>query len=366
VLQLKKKLVVVVGTRPEVLKMAPVVEAFQKSGQSFHFVHSGQHSDYNMCMRFVRELDLPNPVRLPAEVGSDISAAQTAKIMIAMENLIRRTKARLVLVQGDTNTVLGATLASLKQRVDVGHVEAGLRSYDWRMPEEHNRRMVDHVSKLLFAPTIVSKRTLLHESVLGRIFVTGNTIIDTVTKMMPMAEKSSDILSKVDFNEFVLATTHRVENVDNKETLSNIVGAFMECTLPVVIPIHPRTQNRLHAFGLYKKLAHCKNIALLPPLGYLDFLMLMKNCKVIVTDSGGLQEEASSPSIRKPVVVIRESTDRPEAVQAGLAIVVGTRRERILKGVQSMICKRRLPFRFPYGKGTAGQKIAKILRKELE
>lgn len=363
---LKKKLLIVVGTRPEVLKMAPLIEALCKGHHKFHFVHSGQHFEYNMCKRFLKELALPNPEFLPIEVSSDNPASQTAKIMIAMENFLRRVKPELVLVEGDTNTVLGAALASLKQRVDVGHVEAGLRSHDWRMPEEHNRRMVDHVSKLLFAPTVTSRKTLLCERALGRTWVTGNTIIDTVTKMMPIAEKKSNILHKVDCEEFALATTHRAENVDDREVLSNIVMALVECPLPVVIPIHPRTKNRLHAFGLNRKIVRSKNIILLPPLGYLDFLRLMKKSKVIITDSGGLQEEATAPSIRKPVVVIRESTDRPEAVQAGFAIVVGTRKERILKGVKSMISRKRLPSNSPYGNGRAGERIAGILTRELE
>lgn len=324
-----KELLIVIGTRPEVLKMAPVVKSLRRRNHSFRFVHSGQHHEYNMCRRFVRELELPDPERLPVEVVSDAPATQTAKIMIATEKFIRRTNAGMVLVQGDTNTVLGAALASLKQGVDVGHVEAGLRSYDWRMPEEHNRRIVDHVSKLLFAPTVTSKKTLLSERVVGKIFVTGNTIIDTVAAMMSMAEKKSKILSKIEFDEFALATTHRAENVDNREVLSDIFTAFMECPVPIVIPVHPRTSNRLCTFGLHDKVASSKNIMLMPPLGYLDLLMLMKKCKVIITDSGGLQEEATAPSIRKPVVVIRESTDRPEAVRAGFAIVVGTRRKYI-------------------------------------
>lgn len=363
---MSKKLAIVVGTRPEVLKMAPVVKALCKGHHSFHFVHSGQHYEYSMCRRFVKELHLPSPERLPVEVGSDTPGTQIAKIMIATESYVRRTNVRLVLVQGDTNTVLGAALASLKQGVDVGHVEAGLRSYDWRMPEEHNRRIADHVSKLLFAPTLTSKKTLTSERVVGRIFVTGNTIIDTVTEMMPMAEKKSNVLDRIERDEFALATTHRAENVDNRDILSNIVMALLECQLPVVIPLHPRTKSRLRAFGLYETVARSKNITLLPPLGYLDLLMIMKKCKVIITDSGGLQEEATAPCIRKPVVVIRESTDRPEAVRAGFAVVVGTQKERILEGVESMTSKRRLPLRSPYGNGRAGERITRILGEELE
>jgi len=362
----KTKLVLVVGTRPEVIKMAPIIKALLKDGYRFQFIHSGQHYEYNMCLRFVKELGLPNPRRLPVVGSLGTPAAQTARIMIAMEEFIARTKAGLVLVQGDTNTVLGAALGSLKQGVDVGHVEAGLRSYDWRMPEEHNRRMVDHVSKLLFAPTSASKKTLLDESVPGRIWVTGNTIIDAVTDMMPIAARKSRIMSKVDCDEFALATMHRAENVDSREVLSNLVMALTESPLPVVLPLHPRTESRLHTFGFYQKIACSKNVILLPPLGYLDLLMLMKKCRVIITDSGGLQEEATAPSIRKPVVVTRESTDRPEAVKAKFAIVVGTQKERILRGIKSMISRRRLPSKSPYGNGRAGEAISRILREELE
>jgi len=346
--------------------MAPVVKVLDEASVPFHFVHSGQHFEYNMSMRFIKELHLPIPEHLHSAISSDMPATQTARIMIETERLIRRLRPTLVLIQGDTNTMLGAALASFKQKVAAGHIEAGLRSYDWRMQEEHNRRMVDHASKLLFAPTRTSKRNLLRENVPGRIWVTGNTIMDTVTEMMPIAEERSNVLNEIHSDEYVLATIHRAENVENKEALSNITKALVECSYPIVIPMHPRTENRLRKFGLYRYLANAKSIDILPPVGYLDFLLLMKNCRVIVTDSGGLQEEATAPQIRKPVVVARESTERPEAVEAGFATVVGTKKKRIVKGIELMIGKRRLPSKSPYGDGKSAHRILRIVQEQLE
>lgn len=362
---MKKKLLIIVGTRPEVLKMAPVIRSLREASLPFHFVHTGQHYEYDMSMKFVKELHLPIPKRLHLASSVDRPTAQTARIMIRTEDLIRKLKPTLVLIQGDTNTMLGAALASFKQNVSVGHVEAGLRSYDWSMQEEHNRRMVDHASRLLFAPTFISKGNLLRENVPGKIWVTGNTIIDTISVMMPVAIEKSNILDRISFDEYAVATIHRAENVENVDVLSNIVEAFIECPLPIVIPMHPRTESRLHLFGLYHRLARAGNIMILPPLGYLDFLILMKHCRVIITDSGGLQEEATAPQIKKRVIVVRESTERPEAVSAGFASVVGTRRKAILRGIESMTRGRKLP-KSPYGDGKAANRILGVIREELQ
>jgi len=248
----------------------------------------------------------------------------------------------------------------------VGHVEAGLRSYDVRMPEEHNRRMVDHASTYLFAPTSQAKQNLLKENVWGKIYVTGNTVIDAVIQHMALAEKRSTILEELEYDEYALATAHRAENVDDSKVLENFVEAFLEAPIPVVFSVHPRTEKRLRHHDMWNQLSKSGNVQLLPPAGYLDFLVLMKNCKVLLTDSGGLQEEATAPPIKKRVLVMRISTERPEAVEAGFARVVGTKKASILRGISDVLeDKTEVPLRSPYGNGDAGQKIAQIVEKEL-
>ena len=234
------------------------------------------------------------------------------------------------------------------------------------MPEEHNRRIVDHISDLLFAPTETAKKNLENEQVHGAIYVTGNTVMDAVAQHMPLAEKKSNVMNEIRYDEFILATTHRAENVDDPDVLTDFIEVFMEAPFPVVFPAHPRTVNRLKEFNLYGKLSASKNVQLLPPLGYFDFLVLMKNCKLIMTDSGGLQEEATAPQIRKPVLVLRISTERPEAVKAGFAVVAGTEKKKIQRKLHKLLANwPPLNKHSPYGKGDAGEKIAKITIENL-
>jgi UDP-N-acetylglucosamine 2-epimerase (non-hydrolysing) len=261
---------------------------------------------------------------------------------------------------------LATALAAVKLGISVGHVEAGLRSFDLRMPEEHNRRLTDHVSTYLFAPTKIAENNLKRESVWGKIYVTGNTVIDAVVQHLPIAERKSKILEKINFKEFALATAHRAENVDNPEVLKNFVEALAEAPLPVVYPMHPRTRKRLKQNRIYAKIKKSKNIQILPPVGYLDFLVLMKKCKIILTDSGGIQEEATAPQIRKFVLVLRLSTERPEAVESGFAKVVGTEKQGILKAVEEALENPKdLPITSPYGNGDAAEKIVRIIKNEV-
>ena len=358
------KCMIVVGTRPEIVKMAPIVRAMKAAGVPFLFVHCGQHYDYNMSQQFIEELGLP-----PPDYGFKVKAysqgSQTGRILTIVEHVVEKTKPEIVLVEGDTNGVLASALAAVKLNVSVGHVEAGLRSFDLRMPEEYNRRLVDHISKYLFAPTEIARQNLEKESVWGNIYVTGNTVIDAVIQHLPLAEKKSSIMDKIQFKRFALVTAHRAENVDDPTVLQNFVEAFAEAPIPVVYPIHPRSKKRLRQQKMWSKISQSKNIQLLPPLGYFDFLVLMKNCDMIITDSGGIQEEATAPIIRKPVLVIRLSTERPEAVEAGFAKVVGVEKQNILTLMKKTLNERReLPKTSPYGDGTAAKKIVKILKQE--
>jgi len=360
-----KPVMVVVGTRPEIIKMAPVIRALQKYRIPSIFVHCGQHYDYNMSQQFIDNLGLP-----PPDYGYKLKAysqgVQTARIITHMEQLLKKTLPSLVLVEGDTNGVLATALATVKLGLPVGHVEAGLRSHDLHMPEEHNRRLTDHISTYLFVPTETAKVNLKKESVWGKIFLTGNTVIDAVCQHLPIAEKNPSILEKVDFEKFALATAHRAENVDDLQVLKNFMEAFAEAPIPIVYPMHPRTRKRVRQNRIYDRIKKSKNVQILPPLGYLDFLVLMKKCEMIVTDSGGIQEEATAPCIRKTVLVIRQSTERPEAVQAGFAQVVGIEKQRILEAMETTLRHpKTLPCTSPYGDGNAAEKIVKIIQKEL-
>jgi UDP-N-acetylglucosamine 2-epimerase (non-hydrolysing) len=360
-----KEVMVVVGTRPEIIKMAPIIRALRKSKMPSTFVHCGQHYDYNMSQQFIENLELPSP-----DYGYKLKAysqgTQTARIMTHMEKLLKKTEPAVVLVEGDTNGVLATALTAVKLGVPVGHVEAGLRSFDLRMPEEHNRRLTDHVSAYLFAPTDTAENNLRKENVWGKIYVTGNTVIDAVIQHLPIAEKRSTILNDVHFKKFALATAHRAENVDDIVVLRGFMEAFMEAPIPIVYPMHPRTRKILRQNKMYAKFRKSGNLQILPPLGYLDFLVLMKKCEMIVTDSGGIQEEATAPNMRKPVLVIRLSTERPEAVVAGFAEVIGVKKQRILEAMnRTLKCERELPARSPYGDGKAAEKIVETIRNEL-
>ena len=360
-----KSIMVVVGTRPEIIKMAPIVRALKRKGTPFTFVHCGQHYDYNMSQQFIEELVLPTP-DYSYKVKAYSQGVQTARIIVRMEQLLQKTIPPIVLVEGDTNSVFITALAAVKLGIAVGHVEAGLRSFDLRMPEEHNRRLTDHISAYLFAPTKTAEHNLKRENVWGKIYVTGNTVIDSVIQHMPMAEKKSKILHTLPFDKFILATAHRAENVDDLMVLKSLMEAFAEAPLPVVYPMHPRTRKRLRQNKLWRETKSWKNIRILPPLGYFDFLVLMKKCEMILTDSGGIQEEATAPPIRKPVLVTRLSTERPEAVKAGFAQVIGTEKRAIIEAMETIIESRKeLPKKSPYGNGNAGERILRIVAEQI-
>ncbi len=360
-----KPVLVVTGTRPEIIKMAPIIRSLNKAKLPSVFVHCGQHYDYNMAQQFIENLELATPDHW-LKIESSSPGMQTGEILMKMDQLLDRIDPSIVLVEGDTNTVLAAALAANKRDIPIGHVEAGLRSFDLRMPEEHNRRLTDHISEYLFAPTEHSKVNLVKENVWGKIFLTGNTAIDAVEEHLPIAEKKSKILNQIKFKTYAVATAHRAENVDNVAFLESFLEVFEKSPLPIVYPMHPRTRKRLQENNMLTKIEKMKNVLIFPPVGYLDFLVLMKNCRLIITDSGGIQEEATAPNIRKPVLVIRLSTERQEAVEAGFAKVVGTDKNRILVAMKEELgIEEKLPSTSPFGDGTAAKKIVEIIKKRF-
>lgn len=355
------KIAIVLGTRPEIIKLAPIINKLGK--KNTHVIFTGQHYDYDMSLRFIEQLGLPKP-DYSLKITHSEPPTQIGEIITKLPKIFKKIKPDTVIVQGDTNTVLGASLASIKTKIPISHVESGLRSFDWRMPEEHNRIATDHLSKYLFAPTKNSKDNLISEHVHGRIFVTGNTVIDAINTYAEMSSKKSSF--SVEVENYILMTLHRAENVDDKKTLGSIINAILESKHNVIFPVHPRTVKRLREFNLYQKLQKSENILLLDSVGYFDMLELMKNCSFIVTDSGGIQEEATATKIRKKVLVTRKTTDRPEAVTAGMSQVIGVEKKNILKAIKKTILNPSITSRKnPYGKGDASQKIIKILQKNL-
>lgn len=351
---------VVVGTRPEIIKMSPIIRELDRKEVDYTIIHSGQHYDHEVSDIFFQELDLPEPDRYLG-VGSGTQGQQTGNALIKIEEAFEDLDIDTVLVQGDTNTVLAGSLAGVKMGLDVGHVEAGLRSYDYRMPEEYNRRLADHASSLLFAPTEESAEILRGENVWGDIFVTGNSVIDACLQNMKIAEEKADF----DFDipdEYVLITAHRAENVDEKKVQKEFIKVFDEIDEDMIYPIHPRSVKMFKKHGLYEDLENIDGMNLVKPQGYLEFLLLMKSSKYILTDSGGIQEEATAPNIRKKVFVLRESTERPEAVEAGFAEVVGTDSDKILSSINDFEIDGWEPEESPYGDGTTAEQIIEIIQ----
>ena len=356
-----EKISIIAGTRPEIIKLSPLIRMYNK--KSLDVIFSGQHYDYQMGLQFFKELNLKQP-DYHLKIARSNPANQIAQIIQKLSDIFKKTKPRAVVVQGDTNTVLAGAITGIKNSVPVIHVEAGIRSFDWRMPEEHNRITTDHISDLLFAPTTFSKKNLLNEKVHGKIFVTGNTVIDAIEYNMKLAEKKSKI--DIQDDEFILLTLHRAENVDDKNILLNIFNALINSNEKILFPIHPRTKKRLLEFGLYNKIKN-SNIVLIDPVRYFKMLLLMKKSKFIISDSGGIQEEATSPKIRKKVLVLRKTTDRPEAVHAGMAELVGISKNNILKSIKRNSLNPKFPKKLsPYGKGESSKKILKILKNHLD
>jgi UDP-N-acetylglucosamine 2-epimerase (non-hydrolysing) len=356
---------IVVGTRPEIVKMAPIIHECERRKIDFFLLHTGQHYSDNMSRLFFRDMDLRNPDK-NLNIGSGSHSEQTAKALIGIEKELLKERPDVVLVQGDTNAVLSAALAAIKLNIPVGHVEAGLRSYDTRMPEEHNRRLTDHVSEFLFAPTQNSASILKGEKVWGKIFVTGNTVIDALEGLIKKVEGRKTVADDLDLKDFALLTMHRAENVDDKATLAGLIKGLQELDTDIIFPAHPRTVARLKEFGLSNEVNKGDKIHLIEPTGYLDFLALMKSCSFVLTDSGGIQEEVTAPSINKKVFVLRTSTERPEAVDSGHATVVGVDPEIFPRKIQEISNTLPNVTDRPYGSGDASEKIIDILAEQFE
>ena len=350
------KIVIVIGTRPEIIKMSPIIRECEKQNLDYFIMHTGQHYSYNLDKIFFEELELPE-AKYNLDVGSGTHAEETGKMLIGIEQVLREEKPDFVLVEGDTNTVLAGALAASKLRIKVGHVEAGLRSYDRSMPEEINRILTDHCSYYLFAPTNVAKINLLREGISNnKIYVTGNTIVDAVQQNLEITKKKVDVLNKLNLEprNYFLVTSHRQENVDVVKRLRGFLEGLKEVYnkfhLPIIYPIHPRAKKRIDEFGLEVPMG----VKLIEPLGFLAFLQLEANAKLVFTDSGGVQEETCI--LKVPCVTLRENTERPETLEVGSNILAGTNKSRILESANIMLDKEK-NWKNPFGDGNASLKI---------
>ena len=354
---------IIVGTRPEIIKMSPIIRECEKLNLDYFILHTGQHYSYNMDRIFFEQLELPQP-KYNLDVGSGSHAEQTGKILIGIGKILLKENVDVVLVEGDTNTVLAGALAAAKLDIKVGHVEAGLRSYDKTMPEEINRVLTDHCSDILFAPTEKSKQNLLKENIQDdKIFVTGNTIVDAVFQNGKLATKKLNILKELGLKkeEYFLVTIHRQENSDNKSRFEGILEGLKQLNkkynIPVVYPVHPRAQKKMQEFKL------CSDgIKLVNPLDFFRFLQLEENAKVVLTDSGGVQEETCI--LGTPCVTLRDNTERPETLDISANILAGTNPKKIVDCVSLMYTKNK-EWKNPFGTGDAGKKIVKILKKVI-
>lgn len=354
------KISVILGTRPEIIKMSPIIRYLKDISLDFFILHTGQHYSYEMERIFFQELELPD-ADYNLEVGSGTHGQQTGKMLRGIEDVLLQEKPDVVLVQGDTNTVLAGALAAAKLGIKVGHVEAGLRSFDRSMPEEINRIVADHLSDYLFAPTMTAQQNLLQEGISSdNIFVCGNTVVDALFQNIGISESKLSVLDDLGLQKegYFLVTAHRQENVDNEGRLNDIVNGLLDLhrqyDIPIIFSAHPRTINRLAEFGITLP----EGIRIIEPPGYLEFLQLEKNAKLVLTDSGGVQEEACI--LRVPCVTLRNNTERPETIEVGSNILVGTNPSKILNGV-SMMLKQSRNWVNPFGDGKAAEKIVSTL-----
>lgn len=361
------KVINVVGARPNFMKVAPIVKAMERRATQFTplVVHTGQHYDASMSDAFFRDLDLPKPDRYLG-VGSGSHAAQTAAVMERFEPVVLEEKPDWVLVVGDVNSTLACALVCVKLGIKVAHVEAGLRSRDRTMPEEINRLLTDQIADVLFTPSADGDENLRAEGIpVERIHMVGNVMVDSLFLHLERA-KASTIRQDlgVSNSDYAVLTLHRPSNVDDQETFTGIIKALSQIgrRLPIVFPVHPRTRKAIKDLGLEELVKNCEGLQLIDPLGYLDFMWLYSGARLVLTDSGGIQEETTVLGI--PCLTLRENTERPITVEMGTNVVVGTDQNRIMSAAFAALDRKpdrsapRIP---PLWDGHAAERIADVL-----
>jgi UDP-N-acetylglucosamine 2-epimerase (non-hydrolysing) len=356
----QQRVAVVFGTRPEIIKLAGIARLL---GPEACLIHTGQHDSFEMARSFLAELQFGGP-DVQLTVGNQSRGRQIGEAVSGLDEYFEACRPSVVVVQGDTNTTLAGALAANARQIPVVHVEAGLRSRDRAMPEEHNRVLTDHLADVCCAPTEVAKGNLEAEGIgADRVVVTGNTCVDAVLDRLPSEDERSALLAErgLDSGSYVLATFHRPENVDDPESLQTVLEELASLPLPAVLPLHPRTADRARAFGLSEQLSR---IRVTEPLGYTEFLALAADAALLVSDSGGLVEEASV--LKRPIAVVRRSTERPE-VQGTFAELVAAgpaigRQVRAWLDDLDAHHRRLAEIPTPYGDGQASAKCIAAVR----
>lgn len=356
------KVLLTVGTRPEIIKIAPVIRSLQESDVLQPLLlHTGQHYDDELSDAFFNALDLPPP-DVHIDIGSNSHSRQTADGIVSIAEAVRNRTPVAVLAQGDTNAVLSTAVAVSKLPLPFGHIEAGIRSFDRSMPEETNRIIADHVADIAFAPTKIAVQNLATEGVVEDVYLTGNTIVDACQRYADVAARESQILDRLEapHDAYAVATIHRPRNTDDEDRLRRIVEALDGMTFPVFLPAHPRTKTVLKESSF----ASSGSLRVIEPLDYLDFLQLLRGARVVVTDSGGIQEEAAVFEI--PCLTVRPNTERPETVEVGVnELISPDQLEQALAEVFAADTDAMTDSSDLYGDGTAGEQIVDILIDEI-
>lgn len=368
------KLFLIGGARPNFVKIAALAKAFQRflkknpnSKLKYHLINTGQHYDYLMSRKLFQDLEIPEPY-INLEVGSSSHADQTAKIMTRFEKLLFNDRPDMIIVVGDVNSTLACSLVAVKMGIPVAHVEAGLRSFDCTMPEEINRRVTDVLSDYLFTTCVDANRNLEREGVAAeKIFSVGNVMVDTLLGNLSKAKKSNVKKELGLQNPYALLTLHRPSNVDKDSDFREILSALAEIQtkIPIVFPVHPRTAARLKKGSIGKEVRKYKNLILTRPLGYLDFIHLVCDATLVLTDSGGVQEETTVLGV--PCLTLRDNTERPVTLNQGSNFLAGRRKKRILKLAFQILEKKfkRRVKRPPLWDGKAAWRIVNILSKKF-
>ena len=367
---LRSEVAVVLGTRPGIIKQSPLIRTLSSRGVPFFVIHTGQHYSYELDRKLFEDLELPDPdFHLGSMAQYSSHGQQTAEMLKGVEAALLERRPTVVLVGGDANTNLAAALAARKLHIAVGHVEAGLRSFDWRMPEEHNRVIIDHISEYLFAPTEIARRNMEREGVRGQIHVVGNTIVEAVRQHYSLALQKSSVLERCGCSpkQYIFMTVHREENTDYVENLSRVLEGIRLVVgtlgLPVVFAAHPRTTRRLAQFGLEATAAAIPGLRLIDPLGYLDALRMMGSAALVMTDSGGVQQEACLLGV--PCVTLRDTTEWVETVEVGANMVAGVEPLQVVEAARQMV-GRAPDWPQLFGDGTTSEKITTIVQEALQ
>ena len=361
------KIINIVGARPNFVKIAPLMDVYRAHPNiEAMLVHTGQHYDRTMSDLFFRQLGIPQP-DLNLGVGSASHSVQTAEIMKAFEPVVLEHKPDVVLVVGDVNSTIACGLVAVKLGVKLAHVEAGLRSFDRTMPEEVNRVLTDSISHFLFCTEQSGVDNLKNEGIAtDKVFLVGNVMIDALMKHKSAADKST-VLSdmKLAPGQYAVLTLHRPANVDDPAIFKKILDALsvIQQDLPIIFPIHPRTRSHLNGSVLGQRTQGMKNLRMTEPLGYLDFLKLMSEARIVLTDSGGIQEETTI--LKVPCLTLRENTERPCTVEAGSNQVVGRDPDRIIAGYRQSMSRKNLMVKIPpLWDGHASERIVRILTEK--